>query len=246
MDGGETWSLFALRLPSIAYTFATTALLAFFAYRMSEASNRLRTACVAAALYLLFFCTFRYGRVYLTSAPETFWLALPMWWVLWLRLRTSTIGGMHHAGATPGALAYTLFGIAMGLGAAYKSFALVAPAAAALVVRGAAEHALELAHGHSHDTRHGLEHADRSGHFCLVVRAGPGPGQRLAGVCGGRERGQDVQQHGLLASCPLRSLPHVDAAAGLPGQWWFAGPAGVGLLPAGLAPHRARCASRSA
>ncbi|NBX22261.1 MAG: hypothetical protein EBR58_13230, partial [Betaproteobacteria bacterium] len=77
-------------------------------------------------------CTFRYGRVYLTSAPETFWLALPMWWVLWLRLRGSTTGMGHPADATPGPLAYTLFGIAMGLGAAYKSFALVAPAAAAL------------------------------------------------------------------------------------------------------------------
>lgn len=129
---GQTWSLFALRLPSIIYTFATTALLAFFAYRMSVASNRLRTACVAAALYLLLFSTFRYGRVYLTSAPETFWLALPMWWMLWLRLRGGTAGIGHTADATPGPLAYTLFGVAMGLGAAYKSFALVAPAAAAL------------------------------------------------------------------------------------------------------------------
>lgn len=128
---GQTWSLFALRLPSIAYTFATTALLAFFAYRMSEATSRLRTACIAAILYLLFFSTFRYGRVYLTSAPETFWLALPMWWVLWLRLRNPAQHGANTP-ATPGALAYTLFGIAMGLGAAYKSFALVAPAAAAL------------------------------------------------------------------------------------------------------------------
>jgi len=103
----------------------------------SEASNRLRTACVAAALYLLFFCTFRYGRVYLTSAPETFWLALPMWWVLWLRLRESTTGMGHPVRRHAGPLAYTMFGIAMGLGAAYKSFALVAPAAAALWCAGA-------------------------------------------------------------------------------------------------------------
>ena len=129
---GQTWSLFALRLPSIAYTFATTALLAFFAYRMSDAAHKLRTACLAAALYLLFFSTFRYGRVYLTSAPETFWLALPMWWVLWLRLRNSTASNTGQGASTPGPLAYTLFGVAMGLGAAYKSFALVAPAAAAL------------------------------------------------------------------------------------------------------------------
>lgn len=129
---GQSWSLFALRLPSVAYTFATTALLAFFAYRMSEPTSRLRTACVAAALYLLFFATYRYGRAYLTSAPETFWLALPMWWVLWQRVKSTRGTFTTSQTSTPGALAYTGFGVAMGLGAAYKSFALVAPAAAAL------------------------------------------------------------------------------------------------------------------
>ena len=79
---------------------------------------------LAAVIYLAFFSSFRYGRVYLTSAPETFWLALPMWWVLWLRLR----GPAPGSAAQLGALAYTLFGIAIGLGAAYKSFALIAPA----------------------------------------------------------------------------------------------------------------------
>ena len=133
---GQSWSLFALRLPSVLYTFATTALLAFFTHRMS---GKLRTACIAAALYLLFFSTFRYGRAYLTSAPETFWLALPMWWVLWLRLRaTAADANMSNASATAGDCdgmdwrAFTLMGIAMGLGSAYKSFALVAPAAAAI------------------------------------------------------------------------------------------------------------------
>lgn len=125
----QSWSLIALRLPSIVYTFATTALLAFFAHRMAPAPGKLRSACIAAALYLLFFSTFRYGRAYLTSAPETFWLALPMWWLLWLHLRP-------NAAPSPtrelGWGSYTLIGIAMGLGAAYKSFALLAPAAAAL------------------------------------------------------------------------------------------------------------------
>jgi 4-amino-4-deoxy-L-arabinose transferase-like glycosyltransferase len=122
---GAHWNLLALRLPSIAYTFATTALLAFFAWRIS---GKRRTACLAAALYLLYFSTFRYGRVYLTSAPETFWLALPMWWVLWLHIKQPP-----RSLASPARIgwqAYTLFGVAMGLGAAYKSFALVAPASA--------------------------------------------------------------------------------------------------------------------
>lgn len=127
---GDHWSLFTLRLPSIAYTFATTALLAFFTLRIS---GRLRTACLAAVLYLLFFSTFRYGRVYLTSAPETFWLALPMWWLLWDHLRQDTAS--NPTGQGPGRWGfgtYTLFGLTMGLGCAYKSFALAAPTAAAL------------------------------------------------------------------------------------------------------------------
>jgi 4-amino-4-deoxy-L-arabinose transferase-like glycosyltransferase len=127
---GSHWNLMALRLPSIAYTLATTALLAFFAWRMS---GKRRTACLAAVLYLLYFSTFRYGRVYLTSAPETFWLALPMWWVLWLRVRGLAPGSVAvSAPIKLGVLAYTGFGIVMGLGAAYKSFALVAPASAAV------------------------------------------------------------------------------------------------------------------
>ena len=127
---GANWNLMALRLPSILYTFSTSALLAFFAWRMS---GKRRTACLAAVLYLLYFSTFRYGRVYLTSAPETFWLALPMWWVLWLRLRGIPPGSTGQASPIKiSALAYTGFGIVLGLGAAYKSFALVAPASAAI------------------------------------------------------------------------------------------------------------------
>jgi 4-amino-4-deoxy-L-arabinose transferase-like glycosyltransferase len=135
-DWGRNWNLFILRLPSVFYTFATTALLAFFAHRIS---GKLRTACIAAALYLLFFSTFRYGRAYLTSAPETFWLALPMWWVLWLQVRgtATTIGATKSNAVASNSSGmdwrvFTLMGIAMGLGSAYKSFALVAPAAAAV------------------------------------------------------------------------------------------------------------------
>ena len=130
---GQNWSLFTLRLPSVFYTFATTALLAFFAHRLS---GNLRSACIAAVLYLLFFSTFRYGRAYLTSAPETFWLALPMWWVLWLRVRNAAKDADDSKEAEDSSgmdwRIFTLMGVAMGLGSAYKSFALVAPAAAAI------------------------------------------------------------------------------------------------------------------
>jgi 4-amino-4-deoxy-L-arabinose transferase-like glycosyltransferase len=133
-EWGRNWTLWALRLPSILYTFATTGLLAFFAYRLAdERLGKLRTACLAASVYLLFFSTFRYGRVYLTSAPETFWLALPMWWVLWLRVRFGNAPTVATAQPAPlGWLTCTLIGVTLGLGSAYKSFALVAPAAAAI------------------------------------------------------------------------------------------------------------------
>ena len=119
------WSLWALRLPSVVYTLLTTATIAFLAHRWS---GRMRTACLAAVLYLVFFSTFRYGRVYLTSAPETFWLALPLFWLLAARtpgVASTGLGGVPLP-------SYLIFGIAIGLGCAYKSFALVAPAAATL------------------------------------------------------------------------------------------------------------------
>ena len=145
-DWGQ-WNLETLRLPSVLYTFLTTATLALLVWRMD---GRLRTACLAAVLYLAFFSTYRYGRVYLTSAPETFWLALPLFWLLWKittpQSSTGTGLGFGYGGSltSPGASATTVkavavpwwawvvFGIAMGLGAGYKSFALIAPAAATL------------------------------------------------------------------------------------------------------------------
>ena len=124
---GEHWNLLVLRLPAVAYTFLTTAGVWWLTYRLhntgkpGDTQGRLRTACLAAVLYLAFFSTFRYGRVYLTSAAETFWLALPMFWLLWRA---------HQPAVKASALTYALFGVALGLGCAYKSFALVAPAAA--------------------------------------------------------------------------------------------------------------------
>jgi len=55
-----------------------------------------------------------------------------MWWVLWLRLRSNPNPLTATTGEAPSWLAHTLFGIALGFGAGYKSFALVAPASAAV------------------------------------------------------------------------------------------------------------------
>ena len=127
-DWGAHWTLFALRLPSVTYTLLTAALVAWFTQRLR---GNWRTGVLAAVVYLAFFSSFRYGRVYLTSAPETFWLALPMWALLWSQLRQA-----NQAHGTwkpvPAVAWFGLFGVFIGLGLLYKSFALVAPAAATL------------------------------------------------------------------------------------------------------------------
>jgi len=132
-DWSAQGSLFSLRWPSVVYTLVTTALLTCMALRMS---GQWRTALLAAIIYLAFFSTYRYGRVYLTSAPETFWLALPLWYLLYQQ--TGVNSPWHRRYTTKASILpwswpmYALSGLLMGVGLLYKSFALIAPAAATL------------------------------------------------------------------------------------------------------------------
>ncbi len=143
-DWGQNWQLVYLRLPSVIYTLLITAGIALTVRSISHST---RKGLMAACIYLAFFCTFRYGRPYLTSAPETFWLFLPVLLLLWLNLRrgaSKPLKTSKYESNSPLALnsyrdvaiysiAFWIFtGLAWGLGSAYKSFALIAPAAAAL------------------------------------------------------------------------------------------------------------------
>ena len=126
----NAWTMFALRLPSLVYTFLTAALVAWSVKHITRDTRR---ALLAACLFLAFFSTFRYGRPYLTSGPETFWLALPMFALIFENFKEKRALGhenrtwkAHFSIATAVAV-----GLAWGLGSAYKSFALIAPAAAA-------------------------------------------------------------------------------------------------------------------
>jgi len=123
---GDNWTMAALRLPSVVYTVLIAGAIGWTVHNITR---DLRTACLSMCVYLAFFCTFRYGRTYLTSAPETFWLNLPIFLLLW-----HTAPSMHPSAnrPLPGWLAHVVFGLLMGLGLAYKSFALIAPAAATL------------------------------------------------------------------------------------------------------------------
>ena len=143
-DWGRNWQLFALRLPSVIYTQLITAAIAFTVRGITQST---RKGLMAACIYLAFFCTFRYGRPYLTSAPETFWLFLPVLLLLWLKNQvlsknlSITAKFEENNPLTPrlynnvaifSIAFWILTGLTFGLGAAYKSFALIAPAAAAL------------------------------------------------------------------------------------------------------------------
>ena len=119
-DWGARWTLDALRTPSQLYLLLTTLAIVGCMRRITQ---RWHEALLAAVVFLAFFSTFRYGRAYLTSAPETFWLGLPLFALLWQRAR--------QPAARPGWGLHALFGLGLGLGLAYKSFALIAPAAAA-------------------------------------------------------------------------------------------------------------------
>ncbi len=117
---GEHWSMAALRTPSLLYLLLVSGAIVLC---LRAITQRWREGLMAACVFLAFLSTFRYGRPYLTSAPETFWFSLPLFALLWQRARLPAAG--------PGWLAHLIFGLGLGLGLAYKSFALIAPAAAA-------------------------------------------------------------------------------------------------------------------
>ncbi|MEY4140175.1 MAG: hypothetical protein RLZZ371_2357 [Pseudomonadota bacterium] len=126
-DWGRNWNMAALRLPSVIYTLLITLVVGSVVARISgDMSKGLMAACI----YLAFLCTFRYGRTYLTSAPESFWLNVPMFFLLWRQLRSSR---PHSAQAGPtsapsesvksdartlGWLTHVGLGLAMGIGLA--------------------------------------------------------------------------------------------------------------------------------
>ena len=118
---GRDWSLSRLRGPSVLYTLLTGGLLVLLGARRL---GSLPLGLSAAALFLCFFSTYRYGRVYMTSAPETFFLFAPLALLL---LRDEE--GLPRGGLQP-----LLMGLMVGLALLYKSFALVIPFAATIAL----------------------------------------------------------------------------------------------------------------
>ena len=110
---GTDWTLWQLRYPSVIYTLLTAAMLFLLGRKLTGQSE---TGFVAALTYLAFFTTYRFGRPFLTNPPEVFWIFLPFFVLLyWKKVFESRI------------VMPLLFGISIGIGFLYKSFALGLP-----------------------------------------------------------------------------------------------------------------------
>ncbi len=131
----KNWSLWNLRWPNVVYTLLTAFLLFLVGKRLTQRPN---IGLLAGLIFLSFFGTFRYGRCFLTSAPEVFWLFLPLFILLqWPRLS-------HSWKNIP------VSGLVIGMGLLYKSFALIIPIAAG--------RAWWRLHAHQYDFKKWLRH----------------------------------------------------------------------------------------
>jgi 4-amino-4-deoxy-L-arabinose transferase-like glycosyltransferase len=113
-EWGYHWSLSLLRAPNVLYTLLTAGLLILIGWKRTRS---MQLGLTAALLFLCFFSTYRYGRVFLTSAPETFWLFAPLALLL-----------LHREPRFPSGMLWPwICGGMIGVGLLYKSFALVIP-----------------------------------------------------------------------------------------------------------------------
>lgn len=128
---GDHWTLLNLRLPSIAYTWGITLMVALLTWKtvrnlqdvpganaastavmaVQRNHHALTMGAIAALVYLSFFTTYRYGRPYLTSAPETFWLFGVFFALAWSPAKLLASRWKFPL----------LAGIAVGIGCLYKS-----------------------------------------------------------------------------------------------------------------------------
>jgi hypothetical protein len=110
---GADWDLWHLRYPNVLYTLLTAAMLFGLGRKLS---GNIETGFIAALTWLAFFTTYRFGRPFLTNAPEVFWIFLPFFVLLyWPQTFKSRF------------LVPALLGVSIGIGFLYKSFALGLP-----------------------------------------------------------------------------------------------------------------------
>ena len=147
---GAQWHWLNLRLPSVLYTWAAALMVGMLTTKIVRTNQNIKinssagmqyagtgiifppqgmqnaktAGALAALVYLSFFSTYRYGRPYLTSAPETFWLFGVFFAIAWAPAkRLASRWGF-----------VLLAGLALGAACMYKSFAMVVPAGLGLAL----------------------------------------------------------------------------------------------------------------
>jgi 4-amino-4-deoxy-L-arabinose transferase-like glycosyltransferase len=113
-DHGLRFTLWNLRYPSVVYTLLTAVLVYLLGARLSGEPE---AGLLAALSFLAFFSTYRYGRPFLTNAPEAFWLFLPFFALLY----------WGEAAFSSRWVLPVLSGLAGGMALLYWSFALALP-----------------------------------------------------------------------------------------------------------------------
>lgn len=126
-DWGREWTLWALRWPSLVWTALTAVLVGLLARRTCDGDSS--AGMLAAAVYLAFLGTYRYGRPFLTNAPEIFWTFLCFYTLIMFRPWS-----FASRLAIP-----TLVGVFAGIALFAKSFAILVPIGLALAAWHLAE-----------------------------------------------------------------------------------------------------------
>ena len=138
---GDHWTLLNLRLPSLFYSWAVAGMVGLMTWKIVKQDGNAHTSsdrlllekkrkqaitlsAIAAIVYLSFFSSYRYGRPYLTSAAETFWLFGVFFALAW-----SPASSLASRWKFP-----LLAGLALGVGCLYKSFAMVVPVGFAMAL----------------------------------------------------------------------------------------------------------------
>jgi len=112
---GKYWNPWTVRGPIVLYSLGIALLIGFFTRRLSGDGL---TGLVAGLVYLGFLSTVQHGRPFLTNAPETLFLFLPL--VIMFRADSTTVRNT------------LLCGFCFGMAALYKSFFLIFVGASAL------------------------------------------------------------------------------------------------------------------
>ncbi|CAO5678311.1 MAG: hypothetical protein HEEMFOPI_00330 [Holosporales bacterium] len=107
-----SWTLENLRYPNVIYTFLTAVLCFLLTFKISSSYEK---AWQSFFIYLAFFSSYRFGRPFLTNAPENFWVMLSFFILLFPEKL------MHRRGY------YIFLTLSLGISLLYKSFAILFP-----------------------------------------------------------------------------------------------------------------------